>query len=117
MTPEQLLALEPGRELNRLVALKVMGYEQSRFQVGYVRKGAYATYPKHYSSDISAAWEVVERFPIVNLSRIEIFEGNYHHAVEIYADSETNEPSMVEAHTAPEAICKAALLAVMDKEE
>lgn len=104
MTREEILTMKPGRVLDMRVAQFVIG-------------GSWIDDVPDFSTRLSAAWEVVEKFPIIKITRVEIFEGNYYHAVEISANTETDSPLRVEAKTAPEAICKAALLAVLGEEE
>jgi hypothetical protein len=70
----------------------------------------------HYSTDISAAWEVVEKFtPRIRIECCENteyvdFNSNERWHVDIWDGR--NEPYCVTAPTAPLAICKAALKAV-----
>lgn len=122
MIREEIMSMAPGPEMGRMVAEKVMGWtlvttegctshKSWKSQHGKIKYSEFLFNP---STDIATAWEVLEKFPIVNLSRIEIFEGHIHHAVEIFADENANEPVRVEAVTAPEAICKAALIATLE---
>lgn len=137
-TREQILAMEPGKELSELVIREVFGYEvvpkgttywnkkeapfpfvmwdeQERwclYENDEVDARAYRWF--NPSEDIDAAWELIEKFPVVNISRVEIYEGNHHFEVEIYPVANGEEPVRVEAKTAQEAICKCALLAVLD---
>lgn len=64
-----------GRECDALVAEKVMGYTLSdlslpaypKYKLFDIESGEFSGYVKevpHYSTDIAAAWEVVERMPI-----------------------------------------------------
>ncbi|MNW44598.1 hypothetical protein D3C74_218360 [compost metagenome] len=113
MTREEIMSMEPGRELDRLVALKVMGYEPSKMEPKLVRKGAVAFLPEPYSWNISAAWEVVEKMKQNNWFFIlsdNLFSDNW----EASFFWEPNQ-EMVDSisKSAPEAICKAALLAVL----
>ena len=100
MTRDEVLALKPGSKLDLLVCEKVM-------------KWITPWEPFFPSTDISAAWEVVEKmseqWPQYQLTKIEDgwsvmwgFDG--------YGWPEAT------GKTAPEAICKAALMAVMDIE-
>jgi hypothetical protein len=107
MTRDDILAMEPGREMDELVEFKVMGTRKPA-------KG-FVINPKHYSTSISAAWEVVEKFPLVDVSRCEFFEGNVTHEIKMWVKLDEDAiPYELSAKTAPEAICKAALLAVLD---
>jgi len=114
MQRDQILAMEPGRELDTAIALHIMGYEKSRMQSGFVRKGNCAALPKPYSTDIAAAWEVAEKMHA---------DGRYNLALEWYTQEkewgadfdEWGVTSQCCAKTAPLAICRAALLAVIEE--
>jgi len=112
--------MKPGRELDALVAEKVMGWtyghpcpEGMDCLHWADEKGKVRDYkPPQYSTDIAAAWEVVEKmseqWPQYQLAKIEDgwsvmwgFDG--------YGWPEAT------GKTAPEAICKAALLAVTEE--
>lgn len=107
MTEAERLALEPGVELDRLVVLKVL-------KLDYFQKVKEAR-PLQYSTDISAAWLIVEKM---------IVEG-WNMDVGWYRDGNTWTASLstdwdafpdarileADGKSAPEAICKAALLA------
>lgn len=70
-----------------------------------------------WATDMSAAWEVVSKFPMFEVTRIEYFEGNITHEAKVWIDLEEGTvPHEISAKTAPEAICKAALIAVMGGE-
>ena len=118
MTRDEILAMPAGREMKELIAELVMGWERSVIWVDGVRKSAlvgpigidyYDQFPE-WPTDIAAAWEVVEKLiephncdcdltTVVQGWRC-VFFGDY---------SST-------AETAPLAICRAALLAVMEAE-
>ncbi len=109
MTRDEILAMKPGRELDSLVAEKVMGYTT----YGQFRdKDGVRVMIDRYSTDIAAAWEVAEKMTSLfwemnldtgsksNTTKVEFyrtFDQTFH---------------VVVANTAPEAICKAALLAL-----
>lgn len=100
MNREDILAMKPSRELDAFVAEKVMGYEPGTATLG----------GWHPSEDLSAAWEVVEGL-----------RDKYYH-IEIMTDEEfwkvrTNADEWVFSRNLTEAICKAALLAVMEARE
>ena len=113
MKREEILAMKPGEHLDRVVALRVMGYEESKTMKGWVRMGALATYPKRYSTDISVAWELVHKLKIAIIPQ----SPSAPTELSYYSEYE-NEPYVKKIHvfaeTAPEAICKAALLAVLE---
>lgn len=130
MTKEEILELEPGREIDCLIAEKIMGwkviegsYINSVYIVGdddYKEIGSC-----NFSTDISAAWEVVEKMKELHYDTAELYRFTdnkwlvkfvcsygpcpYHNNPE-----NTWHGSSVTAQTAPEAICKAALLAVQE---
>lgn len=138
---DEILAMKPGRELDVLVAEKVMGnaYEEYGFRYPdhLATKGGEESWgnspeytiakcrnyggtllkrlaaPEPYSQEIAAAWEVVERL---------LMRGE---KLSIYCDPDAPGPDLVEsdrftvawpvgdnvsARTAPEAICKAAII-------
>lgn len=105
--------MKPGRELDALVAEKVMGWKsvEHRFEDPFHRWDGIA--PEHgshrftvpdFSTDIAAAWEVVEKLNDLILERDVTAEGTRYNVVidgiETWAE------------TAPHAICLAALKAV-----
>ena len=94
MTREEILRMKPGRELDELVMCEVM---KENFFYG----------PSHYSTNIEAAWQLVLRVTS-NMN----FEIGYLHNKWFCS---INNKWPVEAETAPEAICKSALLAVLDE--
>lgn len=130
--------LEAGRELDALVAEKVMGLnltvipETCPYCDGYVSQnrdpgwcgscGAYVNEPEPYSTDIAAAWEVVEKMrtwkgkgTLGCRACIEI------HSIDGSFEEGENKPYLAMiwgkegiAKTAPLAICRAALKAVME---
>ena len=124
MNAEDIRNMEAGRELDALVAEKVMGWQwydgHGTAGPSYweTQGGEFAHFGEFEpSTDIAAAWEVVEKMaelvgPISvawgsfgtegNMASVMAFMGN---------------PPGVVAPTAPLAICRAALLAVMERDE
>lgn len=102
LTREEILAMEPGQILDYYVAEKVMGG---------VPWG-----PFQPSTEISDAWKVLEKFPLVQIEYVEIFEGNKSATVRVWSLGSDigNDGIAVSARTAAEAICKGALLAVLE---
>jgi len=128
----QATKLQAGRELDALVAEKVMGWARhavefnnfqkvvvppswSNFGVYWLGRDIYEQVPA-YSTEIEAAWQIVEQLQS---------HGLYIHiaaltvrgfATRVFADRAGDEPDKqivyVDADTASLAICKAALLAV-----
>ena len=118
MTREEILALPVGRELDALVALRVYGLEEITVVGKHYFIDPLDTPLPLYSTDISAAWEVVEKVQ----ERYNFFLA-YNHKTkdfQVFIDvpNEDEDATIIhyeyDAPTAPEAICKAALLAVMD---
>ncbi len=110
MTTEEILAMRPGRDLDLLVCEKVFDNKT----LGSV---------KPYSTDISAAWQVVLACPemritfhrTINPSLIEgsaslkrLPDGRLEWFYVVYEGHEVRTPE------APEAICKVALLAKLE---
>lgn len=96
MTKDEILAMPAGREMDVQILANVFN------------KLSYRILPK-YSTDIAAAWLVVEKFPFCSLDfdatnwRCELSDGD-----KIFiASSDLRNPS------APLAICRAAVMAVM----
>lgn len=110
--------MEAGRELDALVAEKVMGFTVTDWPTGkeLPLAGAMAFLSEsqkdripHYSTNIAAAWQVVEK---LDLSVIRLNNGRWS-AGEAYAfeNSYAEFRTTTHADTAPLAICLAALKA------
>jgi len=128
MTREEILALEAGRELDALVAKKVMGWHLVRWadetDGGRVWKGDAGEYRAPYSvdpnpkwrwspsTDIAAAWEVVDALMDNGIGLPQIFHDGQLWVASV-SDCTRKKSNMASALTAPLAICRAALLAVM----
>lgn len=114
MTRDEILNMPAGRELDALIAEKVMGlkvdYEFDEVlepRVPFlVDKYDEWGYLPNYSTDIAAAWQVVERF------ESHCTMNNVHGIWECYLP----DFAIGKDKTAPLAICRAALLAVMGDE-
>jgi len=111
--------MKAGRELDALVAEKI--FELYSFYEGpellYVKKKPSKDRQTHYevpnySTDISAAWEVVEKLNYLsfNISRENCAGVRYD--ANVYDDPEMEDQINITADTAPHAICLAALKAV-----
>lgn len=124
MTKAEILALQPGRELDICVAEVLTG--QQRFLSRYDPMTAngepqfYFGYPvghdiaPAYSTDIAAAWQVVEAMrPEYGfwIDGDDDYVVEFQHGMPGMADYRHGRAS---APTAPEAICKAALLAKLE---
>ncbi|MBB6731904.1 BC1872 family protein [Cohnella zeiphila] len=108
-----ILAMEPGRELDALIAEHVMGFEVANREYGvFIIDGLNKQWEP--STDIAAAWEIVGKFDpegfIVNyLGELSAW-GEGWHAVFCYNHH------VHKCSTPEEAICKAALLAKLESE-
>ena len=135
MNAGQIREMEAGRELDALVAEKVMGWTMGDYEPGLyytTRPGGPVAVisptwtprmPFHRflpSTDIAAAWEVVERLYdlrwIIGLGSLAQNPRGWRcELCNMWEDDFERAPSDIEANadTAPLAICRAALLAVM----
>ncbi|MHA7967713.1 BC1872 family protein [Paenibacillus sp. CAU 1782] len=112
LTEQQIRDMDPGRELDRLIATQIMGCEiDERIDI-YFQGKKWSPIPE-YSTDISAAWEVVEKCNEVKVKRYETMGGHCYFC-KIEVESTEGWDEVIETgDTAPEAICKAALIAHM----
>jgi hypothetical protein len=125
---EQILAMKPGRELDALVAEKVMGLPNVR---KYMSRYVHDNHPEkawvtgivdipEYSTDISAAWEVVEKMHEWGGCEISCCGTGEKRWYVVHTHTNTapyQKGINVTCNTAPEAICKAALLALIGEDE
>ena len=133
MTKEEILAMQPGRELNALVAGTVLGLKQEVRLRGETNTVTVYTSlvdgmhsrdealrygePLAYSTDIAAAWRVVEAMrPEYGFwaDGDDGYSVEFQHGMFGMADYRHGRAS---APAAPEAICKAALLAKLESGE
>lgn len=136
MDKNGIFKLEANPDTDALIAEKVMGLTISNKNL-FDEPGIFVVYntgntiichsPKKYTSNISAAWEVVEKLKSQGWS-IDIQWDNWnelpddppveyiwHVGLNYYTNDAKDFRSAVdEAETAPLAICRAALLAVME---
>ncbi|WP_254351585.1 hypothetical protein [Paenibacillus sp. Lou8.1] len=105
------------RERDAWVATALMGFEVDRHRKGWVKDGSMTSYPSSYSTDISAAWEVAQQYPIMTLTRTQIFEiSPVEYSCTFWSDVDSG-PIEVPAKTAQEAVCLAALISVLTQGE
>jgi len=113
MTHEEIRSMVPGPEMDRLVAKEVMGfvtYEDFPVHAVYTGSPTPTSFrPWQPSNNIAAAWEVVHKVKNIQIQRKA--NGNFTVRWNI---ERFNGWNVVESPSAPEAICKAALLAVME---
>lgn len=131
MNREEIVAMEAGEELDKEVAL-ALGYEVTYWWEIRGKPAYHYRVPSqygeiwerlpHYSSDISAAWRVVEKIctwdvrdnMLVLKGQAPDLEPNDEEAKVGWWEAEINGEwgkVVAEGKTAPEAICKVALLA------
>lgn len=108
MTREEILALNEN-ELDIAVAVEIFGHKRDRYRYGWVELGNLSTYPKRYSRDISAAYEVEEKIKELGL------QVKYTQALKLLIIGEGEYAGMFDfIHATPEQRCKAALIAVLE---
>lgn len=99
LTREQILNMEAGQELDALVAQRVMGWE---------------TLSRRFSTDIAAAWEVVEMMRADEWHFVIECNTTPEVVVKVYRAFEEPHYSGNWIKSAPLAICRAALLAMLE---
>jgi hypothetical protein len=116
--------MNPGRELDALIAEKVMGIKMPAIPINgatyqewaAISKASHeAVSPPCYSTEIAAAWQVVEKIKDMVKGTDGTFKIQWCEPVWIcYWDHEDflSNPGYAQADTAPHAICLAALKAV-----
>jgi hypothetical protein len=135
MTHDEILAMPAGREMDALIAEKVMGYVRMHypdenswgehyFDDEYPSADCYKqVHFDNWSTDIAAAWEVVLHFMNDGWCPNLVNDDNGHWALSFVGVNNipcTSQTSWIDdqrfwCDEAPLAICRAALLAVMDK--
>ncbi len=144
MTRDEILAMEAGEELDGLIAQNIMGIKKYYPGIamdlsgidGKVKRVNYwwckdvdnshnsFTELHHYSTDISVAWEVVEKMGslgyYVTIEELRPYRQREDYlsmcTITKYEEEEDKKEWNARADNAPEAISKAALLAVMEEE-
>jgi hypothetical protein len=103
MTREEIESMVPGRKLDAFVAKYVM-FPRHSHPIEEVQGWC-----DHYSTQISAAWQVVEKFPFWKITLVKNRVDN-----RVYIEKEDGSGYFAKELPIPEAICKAALLAVLE---
>jgi len=121
MTREEIFELKAGPELDRLVAEHITGWKEGEKGPRVAKWGVGILGEKvlpRYSTDIAAAWSVVEK--LVNLgwlvNLLSPWKGNatYHWTCYVERQGKSGwEKLEVAGDSAPAAICRAALLAMI----
>ena len=120
MNRKEILNMPAGREMDLLVIEEVLKWK-FRYSTLFFNEGALDHFVDDKgdsrilgfspSTDISAAWEVVEKFIWNSVEELKVSIMFYDDV--FHCDLGQNIKTTVEAPTAPLAICRAALLAVM----
>lgn len=123
MTREEILTMEPGRELDALIEQHVFGkrveWIQDEVTDPYpIVPAEYGYIVENYSSDISAAWEVVKHLREEHDLRLHL-ELQNHSGCYIWLENDLggNVTGCYEFESEIEGICKIALLAILPGEE
>lgn len=117
MTRDEIMNIPAGRDMDKLIAEKIMALTGIRWSTSYPTDWIYSNgeyvvgknlgwdaLPR-YSTDISAAWEVVEKLRHRGLFQINVWHNDM-------CQVNLSNCDAVVSETAPLAICRAALLAV-----
>ncbi|WP_318626905.1 BC1872 family protein [Paenibacillus polymyxa] len=125
MTRDEVIAkwnwMNP-QERNIWVAVKVMGKNKSPINYGWISSEGFDHYPKNYSTDMGAAWEVIQKMKSKGFS-FTLNEASEKSGSVILGEAKSGD-NMCNFHiatkeifipafreTMPEAICLAALIA------
>jgi hypothetical protein len=117
MTNDEILNMEAGLEMDELVTESVMGWERRTFKhdgVDFWHLPGTARCELDvppYSTDIAAAWQVVEKASLFKLDCLQIHDSSDWWC-EIALEGRPYEAT---ADTAPLVICRAALLAALGR--
>jgi len=113
MTRDEILAMPSGREMDVLIAKKLDLFRKHPKQGDYflTENHIHIGYVPQFSTDISAAWEVVDKFYSMTLDKYS--DGSEWRVYLVTERDGKNVDAHAVADTAALAICRAALLAVM----
>lgn len=121
MNRDEILAMTPGREMDALVAENVFGWRECRVNGNHWAYGKPPDFDhpddprvriEDYSTDLSAVWEVVAELSEKRGYGFSLGRAGIRYEPDRMWNVRVGTDEWVEANTAPEAICKAALLAV-----
>lgn len=113
MTRDEILNMPAGFKMDILIAEKVFDYPEEVIRNnGFKKDGDWMVGTiKPYSTDIAAAWEVVDKAYITSLRRVVNNEPDTPALWQAFIYADPNLSGI--ASTAPLAICRAALLATL----
>lgn len=106
MTRDEIIAMEAGQDLDFLISEKVLNLSVDEWNTRFFRNQT------HYSTDIAAAWQVV----VLRGQHWQVTRNGPKYNVILSWYTETGRIRVhAKAESAPLAICRAALLAVMEQ--
>lgn len=123
LTREEILAMEPGRKLDALIKEYIFKVDLSGFEWARVGNSMFKNTDDavtwidipNYSLNISAAWEVVEKMRQNKIYLdIRVWPDEYQVLPHQDENNKLIDRWIVKRSSLPEAICKAALLAVLN---
>ncbi len=124
MTRDEVLSMPAGREMDALVAEKVMGWNLSLSKDIWCKDGECLRDTDDWSPsiDIAAAWELVEKFAHNHRNNLAVEMGFSHFSLVAYPGGEwfcslgLNDcvAHSAKAETAPLVICRASLIAILE---
>lgn len=113
MTKEEVIAkwnsLSP-RERDAWIAETMMGLKLDKHRPGMYLAELYSAYIPNYSEKMSAAWQVLGKFPLWSMSRTEVFEGSVTYEVSVWSTTESDPVDMI-GNVFASIACLAALIA------
>ncbi|WP_017687955.1 hypothetical protein [Paenibacillus sp. PAMC 26794] len=117
LTREQVLEMEPGEEIDTLVAEKVMCWKrhkpeswENEYWVDKDGSLMYEVKKFQPSRNKLDAWKVAESYPICRIERHEIFVGNVNHEIEMWSGFDYIDPVKIEDKIMELGISKCALI-------
>lgn len=102
MTRDEILNMPAGNKIDAWIDVLIFGDDGTNYS------------GKHYSTDISAAWEVVEKTNSFEVELIIEKDGMYE--CQIWNGDTFHPEQCIRADTMPLAICRAALLTILEDE-
>ncbi|WP_245856106.1 BC1872 family protein [Paenibacillus rigui] len=105
--------MDSGPELDKLVAEKVMGWT-SIAKLRWKDPKGVTNFVPDYSTDISAAWEVVEKMSRGKTDCSFVLQFHFERYYAKFGEVPIDNKRWNSYLTAPEAICKAALLSTLE---
>lgn len=117
MTKDEILNMTMGRKTDLIIADKIMGFPKEIINNNGFKKdydGSFVQVCPEYTSDIYAAWEIVEKSTSFELSQPQAYDDKTWFCSISFKNTHSFDGK---AETAPLAICRAALLASIKNNE